>query len=172
MPSITLTKLRQQHALADKIQRIGVEVPSCSRCEKRGLQCLVAPDTSRCGECVRSKQKCDVDGPSVADWENLEREERRLEEEERETLAKLLRLGTQKRSLRQRAREMMKRGLSSLDELDAVERQEKEAELAKVQATLLPAASDEIPLDPSFLHGSFWGGLDFDGGIPKASQGS
>jgi hypothetical protein len=139
-------------------------MPSCSRCKKRGLKCLVTPDTSRYGEYIYSKQKCNVNGPSAIDWESLEKEERRLEEEEKETLTKLLRLGTQKRSLRQRAREMIRRGLSTLNELDSVKAKEREEDLARVQAILLPS-SNKVIADPSFLSDSFWADLGFNGGI-------
>jgi hypothetical protein len=170
MSSLSITKSRQKNALADKIQRTGIEMPSCSRCERQGLSCVVASDTTRCGECVRSKSKCDVAGPSLSDWYSLEREEKRLEEEEKATLAKLLRLHTQKASLRSRGREMLRRGLKSLDELDAAE----EAEKVAAAAIPLPTGDfefPEIPLDPVEA-AAFWASLDTGGEKLQASQGS
>jgi len=67
---------------------------------------------------------------------------------------------------------MIRRGMSTLNELDAAEAKEKEDELAHAQAIPLPLSSDEVPFDPAFLSESFWGDLGFDGGIPQASQGN
>jgi hypothetical protein len=170
MSSLSITKSRQKNALADKIQRTGIEMSPCSRCERLSLCCVVAADTSRCGECVGSKQKCDVAGPSLSDWKSLEREERRLEDERRETLAKLLRLDLQQRTLRTRGREMLRRGLKSLDELDAAE----EAEKVAAAAIPLPTGDfefPEIPLDPVEA-AAFWASLDTGGEKLQASQGS
>jgi fatty acid/phospholipid biosynthesis enzyme len=51
----------------------------------------------------------------------LEKEEERLDREEEETLAKLLRLRKQKRLIRTRGKDMLRRGLKTLDELEAAE---------------------------------------------------
>ncbi|OBT70528.1 hypothetical protein VF21_10439, partial [Pseudogymnoascus sp. 05NY08] len=63
-------------------------------------------------------------GPEHPDWVKLEREEDRLDREEEETLSKLLRLRKQKRLIRTRGKDMLRRGLKTLDELDAAEEAE------------------------------------------------
>jgi hypothetical protein len=188
MSSLSIIKSKQQHALADRIQRIGIEMPSCSRCEKRGLKCLVAPDTSRCGECVRSKVKCDVLGPSSADWERFNAEEDRLNDEEAKTTAvlaeaaaKLARLQQQKKSLRTRARDMLCRGVKTLDELDeleAREREEQERRNLEAPPPIGPFLTDTVDLsevlglDQFDPDPSFWASLGFGGGTPQVSQGN
>ena len=57
----------------------------------------------------------------------LKREEERLDREEEETLSKLLRLRKQKRLIRTRGKDMLRRGLKTLDELDAAEEAERAA---------------------------------------------
>ena len=72
----------RRFALADRIDKSGIPMPSCSCCVRGERTCVVAPGHSRCSECVRRNSKCDVDGPSPADWEKLRKEELRLEAEE------------------------------------------------------------------------------------------
>ena len=108
------------------------------------------------------------------------REQERLDKEEEETTSKLLRLQRQKRFLRQRASEMLRRGLNSLDELDAAEEKERlessARELAQqpadtsspnfdlFDAELAATLSAYNPADP------FLATLGFGGGTPQASQ--
>jgi hypothetical protein len=117
----------------------------------------------------------------VSDWSALEREEKRIRQEKKEVLAKLLRLERQEDFLRSRGMAMLRRGLKTLDELDEVEGKEKkekeEVELREQQARATTASSsapDDLsdaaagysgvvfgvadPLSPSF-----WEGLDFSG---------
>lgn len=100
----------------------------------------------------------------------MEREERRLDDERRETLAKLLRLDLQQRSLRTRGREMLRRGLKSLDELDAAEEAERVA-TAKITVPTGDFDFPEIPLDPVEAE-AFWASLDSGGEKLQASQSS
>ncbi len=162
----------------------------CSRCSKYGKKCIVAPDSSRCAECILAggSTKCDVLGPSAQDWSRLEAEEERLNDEEAKTTAilaeaaaKLARLQKQKKSLRTRAREMLRRGVATLDELDrveAVEAEERERLNREVPPPFGPFISDAVDLsqvlglDDFDPDPSFWATLDFAGGTARASQGS
>jgi len=83
-------------------------MPPCSRCEKKQLKCIVSNDSKRCNECVCTNARCDAGGPSASEWEKLEREERRLQEEEEEAMAKILRLRKQQRLFRSRAKDMLR----------------------------------------------------------------
>ncbi|TVY12477.1 hypothetical protein LARI1_G009517 [Lachnellula arida] len=137
------------------------------------LKCRVATDSARCAECIKAggNTKCDVLGPSIADWNALERAESSIEEELREAQleqqrmfdrlaaqqAKLLRLNKQREMFRQRAAAMLRRGLKSLDELDAVEEAERlAAEPAQPEceasASTNPAAPPD-PFGPDFFFG-------------------
>jgi hypothetical protein len=126
--------------------------------------------------------------PTASDWVSLDRQRRKLRDEEEEAMAKILRLRKQQRFLDDREQEMIRRGLSSLDELDEAEDKEKkekeEAERREQQAA--PSSSDvsgdllgdpagysgaafgvDLPLSPSF-----WDNLEFVGGTASEGQGS
>ena len=134
-------------------------MPPCSRCEKKELKCIVSDDSKRCNECVRTNARCDAGGPSAVEWEKLEREERRLQEEEEEAMAKILRLRKQQRLFRSRAKDMLRRGLKTMDELDEAEEKERKEAEAKEPApsTTNPSAHDATSSDLfSALSPSFW----------------
>ena len=155
IPPIRSPKLKERQKLADEIQKLGIEMSPCSLCSKHDRKCIISDDGSRCSECTRRGKKCDAKGPSLADWEALDREENRLRREEEETstllmesvtkvqeaAAKLQRLKKTQRLWKTRAREMLRRGLKTMDELDAAEAAERLSESAPVN----PSAS---PLDP------------------------
>ena len=179
MPVVRSRKYRERLALGNRINSLGVEMTSCSFCERNRLSCFIAEGSGRCGECASHGQKCDVHGPSLGDWESLEREELRLQQETEETTAKLLRLQKQQKSFRKRAWEMLRRGLKTMDELDEAEekeRQEKEnsERASREAATTVPTEpSDPFALDPSLvLDQAFWVEMGFGDGIPPASQGN
>jgi hypothetical protein len=152
MPAERSKKLKERLELARQINNWGTEMPPCSYCERNDRKCCVAESSTRCGECVRRGQKCDVEGPSLSDWASLEREEQRLQSEKTEALAKVMRLERQQQFLRQRGKDMLKRGLKTMDELDAAEekeRKDKERE-ERLQAEA-NAAALAFPLVPDGL---------------------
>jgi len=128
----------------------------CSRCEKAGPlvaeRCTVPKDPllSRCGRCTTMCRACDVrkvnQMPCVADWEAIDSQlEKLFQEDEKaekaisEAMSKKQRLRKQMAFLRERKQKMIAAGLNSMDELDALEEQER-AE----QATLLAAESEVV----------------------------
>lgn len=118
---------KERLSLSVHIAKCGIEMSPCSFCERNDKKCIVVGEGStRCSECARSGKKCDVEGIPVDDWESLEREEQRIENEREVTLARLLRLDKQQQFLKRRGREMLKRGLKTLDELDAEEERERQ----------------------------------------------
>jgi hypothetical protein len=165
------TKIKERQTLAINIELLGIAMPSCSTCDRSGRTCIVADEkSSRCAECVRQGKACDVRGPSLSDWASIDRQEEKLEKEEEEAMMKVLRLRKQKRLLRARRKEMLRRGLRTLDELDAAE----EAEKVAAAAIPLPTGDfefPEIPLDPVEA-AAFWASLDTGGERLQASQGS
>ena len=172
----------------------GIEMSPCSYCvkrserEKRQIRCVVSKDdSSRCVGCIENKKGgCDVSGPSDHAMKKLLDENDRLDREEEETLSKLLRLRRQRREFSTRARDMLRRGLKTLDELDEAEEKErlaKEEEVRRLAAAGSPVSSGTIlseEVDLAAILGlndfepdpSFWATVDFDGGTRQASQGS
>ena len=170
MSSIRVSKHLERIALAVKIERFGEEMSPCSNCVRRKRRCIVSSSqATRCSECVRGgRANCNYSSrlPSLSDWENIDKQRRRLQAEEEEAMAKILRLRQQQRYLDDREKEMVKRGLSSLDELDRAEEEEKEKIAAEeASAKALSEASDFLAdptLDPQAfldLPDSFWANI-------------
>jgi hypothetical protein len=164
MPPDRTRKTAERKALAKRIEIEGVEMSPCTHCEKHGRKCIVSPDDdkSRCSECVWRGIKCDVEGIPVRDWAALEREEERIRSARQAavelmaiTSARLARLEKQQEFLRKRGRDMLRRGLQTLDELDTVEEEERQAS-SSVHASSAPI--DELPEFDVFggLSQSFW----------------
>lgn len=104
MPVERTKKRLEQLSLGKRIERLGVEMVSCSRCEKTGKRCVgmrVGPHVGRCAECCRQGKTCDVKErnrmPSDSDWESIDRQRQLLRDEEEEAMAKILRLRKQQR---------------------------------------------------------------------------
>jgi hypothetical protein len=193
MPALRTSKVKEnRNNLVDRISRNGFKMPSYAFCRRDPRRvCVVSSDSDRCLECVRqNKAQCDVWGPTTQQWAALEREEDRLKNEWRatqeaqrllqeehqrlferllESQAKLLRLDKQREMFRDRAAEMLRRGLKSLDELDALEKKEREEASRRSEALATSSASAEASVDPSFLPDSFWEGLDFVGETPSVA---
>jgi len=189
----TSKKRKYITAYAQRIRNLGHEMADrCSYCEMHDKECIVSAGSGRCSECFGRSRKCDVSGPTLEDWEALEREEARLRQEKAklkaeraEAFSKILRLERQSEAaeeklakFRKRAAHMLKLGLKSIDELDALEEaEEREAERVATEATaegeppapsLTPGATFVFP-SPS---ASFWEALDAGGETPQATQGS
>ena len=185
MTTDSLTKKREQCALGNRIARFGVEMMPCSFCAKNKKTCLVASSESkRCSECARLGRRCDVEGIPIRDWDTLEQEESRLDSAEMmaedalrraqqqaaEALNRLSRLRKQKQFVRRRAAEMLRRGLKTMDELEAAEDKEK---LASEGASSNTPAADlpEDPFDPALASAlysfdpddPYWSGAGFSG---------
>lgn len=130
------------------IDTFGFETMPCSFCTKRGTRCMMVSGVSRCRECTRRGRSCDGSGVSVAVASRIANEMARIQENEKaaeqklldakqamdraqaemsEAVARLIRLRSQKDSLRSRGVDMARRNAPSLDELDEEERQESEA---------------------------------------------
>lgn len=133
----------------------------CTACEKRGLRCVKHEGSLRCSDCVRrGLSRCDVGGPAPGDWVSLDQAKEKLDLEEEaaeaeherlvmQSLAKIKRIRIQKKFLRDREKEMMRRGLASLDELDAAEEKERGEEERRDSFAASSAAANEpsYPMD-------------------------
>ena len=160
MPSEKSKKYKERLALARRIEETGIEMPDCSSCARHQRRCVVSSQSSRCAECVRRGDRCDVGVPSAGEWASIERETARLkklEDEAMEAIMRLPRIRKQKEFLQKRAAEMLRRGMKTLDELDAAEAAEKEArEKAEAERSLV----EGILSDPAFTNPP--GGLFLD----------
>lgn len=130
--SLASRKRKEREDLSLRIERSGIDMIPCSECDKHDRRCVVAKDSKKCSSCVSLGIKCDAETILPLDWRSVEREEDRLEAEIlrtqqvlAENSAKAARLFKQRTQLRSRAREMLRRGLKTLDELDAVEEKER-----------------------------------------------
>lgn len=130
----------------------------CSLCAKTGKNCIVSNNSgsTRCAECARVGKKCDVEMPAIGDWEALERAEQKLDLEEQQardetaqlaqamaaSAGRMDRLARQRKFLKRRGAEMLRRGLKSMDELE-------EAEAREAAEREKQASVDQPPIPPS-----------------------
>ncbi|KAM7210619.1 hypothetical protein V8F06_013993 [Rhypophila decipiens] len=82
----------------------GVVMPiSCSRCKRLQLVCKTASKSESCGQCVSAGYaRCNVHGNDPSRLRAVLAEKQRFDQEERDTLAKLLRLKDQQKRLAHR----------------------------------------------------------------------
>ncbi|RYP59190.1 hypothetical protein DL771_010968 [Monosporascus sp. 5C6A] len=151
--------------LAERVARIGFTMPSCSRCEKEGVDCKVFRDSGKCARCIRHGGPCDVFGPSEAEHKKLLDEEDRLEREEeqaRETLRtaanKLDRLQKQRRLLRSRGLEMLRRGIKGAEAMEEFARLEEERRRLSTEIAVSTQAA--APADWSGINDTDWSNPD------------
>jgi hypothetical protein len=186
---------KERGALASRIDRTGFEMFPCSGCDKRNVKCVVSDkeNSGRCSECVLRGVKCDVEGIPVGEWRALEMEEDRLEKESeaasrllaenlrlaQENSARLARLEKQKKFLKSKGKDMLRRGLKTLDELEEAEEKERQAEeRSRAAAAAIPTSAVQTQSDPfaglevPLLPPEVWDGWDFGDGTLQASQGT
>jgi len=138
MDRSTRTKCRRE--LSIRISREGVVMPSsCTRCQERGIKCVVATRHSKkCAHCVRLGRTCDVEDiasklhrihqaedriklEEEAAFEELVRAQERalrVQQEISVAVSRVTRLAQQRVSLKERGDDIMVRGLELLDEMD------------------------------------------------------
>ena len=165
-------KTEERLALASFIEKNGVDSMPCSSCFRANLPCRFATGSSRCAECTRKGRSCD--GSSVAssltkllnDQAKLEREEAETEKElfvlqtQLQTMVgRLARLRRQKKVLRDRGAEMFLRGVQSLDELEAADRELERVAQGVVNDITSLGADDSVLPSLGLDLPSDWGGL-------------
>lgn len=135
----------------------------CSNCILRNhADCVVSSlDSSRCYECVRlNKSYCDVQGLTPEQLDRVSSHYFRLEEELEEAkdvlaeaAAKVARLWKQKKVWYERIKRAVAQGITDLEELDRVEREEAEAACQAATAHLAEGSSgvDPASLEPADL---------------------
>jgi hypothetical protein len=142
-------------------------------------------ESRRYADYVRLGKSCDVEAPSSIQWETLEKAKNKLEAATEaaemefitvsavaaEISARLARLRRQRKLLKRRGAEILRRGVSSLNELEALEEQEADANRV-VEPSASPPSSqlsfpqlfNQILLD--FSDSLFWEGA----GMPAETQ--
>ncbi|KAG9240243.1 hypothetical protein BJ878DRAFT_579199 [Calycina marina] len=117
--------------------------------------------------------------PTMSDWASIDRQRKKLRDERKETMAKLMRLSKMEEALDEREQKMVELGVSTLEELDAKEAEERaEAARLKQSAANLDEAStfaDDFILDPEALSGlpeSFWSSMASPGPAESSGPGS
>ena len=120
----------------------------CSNCRRSKRDCKIDTSSGRCSACLSRNSKCDL-VVSEKDWEKLDAEKSRLQreldeiDERRSELdVRRLRLRKQLGLLTTREQEMLRRELSSIEELEKLEEEERQAAKAQQRALTTPAASD------------------------------
>jgi hypothetical protein len=198
-------KKEERLALAVLIENMGSAAVPCSFCVENKRKCIVFNEkSSRCSECVRAKrssEECDAEVslprtwdsevPRSSTWVSIDRQVEQLDEEEeraaaaaQEAMARVARLRKQRTFLRERKKEMLRRGLSFLDELDAAEEKER-LEKEKAERRVPDVPHDPSMVDPevdpallaAFADGSFlwdpnWGAGNVAAGSPSTLPGS
>jgi hypothetical protein len=180
----TLRKKKERYRLARLLEDSNMEAPfPCSHCSKQDRRCVVDFDRSaKCAECIRLKLVCNVSSdpwdrnvPREHELDSIGKQISRLDEQKEEAMAKILRLEKQRQLLKRREKEMVRRGLKFIEELDALEekeREEKERQEREAAAQEPEATAGEIPFGVFDLPDSFWANPGFADEIQPTSQGS
>ncbi|KAG8407156.1 hypothetical protein J3458_022453 [Metarhizium acridum] len=155
--------------LSEFISAFGFVMPSCDSCRKNNRECIVAEGKDRCSECaLRGYTSCNPGGTSsdaynrvLREKDRLDRERASAEEDLERAMARLQRIRRQEKFLRQKAAEMIARGVESLDELEAQERLELESNMLNQTPEFL--ADLGFPIPDEFL---------FSGGTVQATSSS
>ncbi|OBT49574.1 hypothetical protein VE04_10255 [Pseudogymnoascus sp. 24MN13] len=161
MTTSSTKKRLEEIALALRIDKTSEEMSPCRFCVQTKKRCVASgPKSTRCSECVRHrKTNCDFTEklPSVSSWASLDRQRRKLRDEEEEAMMKIIRLRKQQQLLDDKEQRMIELGVSTLEELDAKEKEEQEESLlqeARVAALTEASAFLESPfIDPEAFEG-------------------
>lgn len=142
-------KTEQSESLATAVFTRGSVMPTCSSCESSKTPCIASEeDSSRCYECVLKKRgNCDMHGLTPAQMQKIARLHSQIEDEldaaEEEAMlanAKVNRLRKQRRLWAEKMARAVRRGIETIDELDRVEKEEAEAERARIAEQSAEAA--------------------------------
>ena len=113
----------------------------CSNCVRRNRTCFSLSDSNRCSECVCCSLKYNQGSFDLSGFAAIQKEEERLEQEEEEAIAKILRLCKQHWTLKTCAKDILKHSLRTLDKLDKAEAKEKEEKEVQERAAVTSASS-------------------------------
>ena len=130
-------KRRESKALASRIERTSFEMFLCSNYERGNKKCLVSDkeNSAYCSKCVLQGDCCDVESIPVSKWRILEAEEACIKAKKEaafrlvcENMLRIKRLKRQQEFLKTKGKDMVRRSLKTLDELEEVEERERQIE--------------------------------------------
>jgi hypothetical protein len=160
MPPVLTAKRNAQIDLGNRIAKFGKRMVACSCYEKAGradqyIGMPTGPISRRCSECSYQGRTYDFGSrnkiPEQSDWDSLDEEIRKIDQEMAEAAAKIARLNTQKAFLKDRERKMYEAGYNSLDELNKHEERERLEKEQAERAEQAPQASSSSEVDPSIF---------------------
>ena len=126
IPTVCSKKHKEHLKLTREIKDYSKEISSCSYYKKQNHKCIIKPGrSSQCSKYIRLGITCDINFlPSSSNQAAIDYQVEKLQEQEEEALAKILRLRKQQKLLRQHYREILRYSLKTLDKLDTLEQRE------------------------------------------------
>ena len=181
--SNTRDRIKERVRQADSIKEKGRVVEnSCEYCFLKGTLCIMDSKNRNCASCTRRGCKCEKRFHGDREWNELKRNEKKLQDQLSEALAeqarisaKVARLFKQQQFLKDRGEKMLDHDSNVLERLDeenplsAEELQELEHLADEQEAAQLAAVSNDSSLTQMMNSPSFWENFDSTvaGGIPS-----
>ena len=145
-------------ALSAFINKVGVIVYPCSRCDKKSLEYRRMLGKKKCGNCTRRGCICNIYDITASEVKRILKEGDRLDSEihksfveiqksleaTREAIARIKRFKRLRKVLKERKLEMIRRRLDNIEELERIEKEERNA-----------IGSAEVPFDPITIFEQF-----------------
>ena len=134
IPTICSKKYKECLELTREIKDYSKEMSSYSYYKKQNRKYIIEPErSSQCSKYIHLGISYDINFLlSSSNQATINRQVKKLQEQEKEAIAKILRLRKQQKLLRQRRREILHYSLKTLDKLDTLEQKEnKEKEKRK-----------------------------------------
>jgi hypothetical protein len=151
---IASRKCKEHDRLAHRVELLNLEMIPCSFCKKHNMKYLAAPESSKYSEYIRRRQKYDIEGIPIGNWDSLEHEEECLCIKKEITfqavqagLACIQYLEKQQQFLKKKGTDILRHGLQTIDKLEEVEAREKEEKEVQEHTAVNSAAL----ADPSWL---------------------
>ena len=189
-------KRKESEALASCIKRTSFEMFLCSRCKQQNITCIVSnkEKSGRCANYVCRRVKCDVKGILVKEQRSLKAKEDHLKKERKaalaihkaafctamESMARAKRLEKQQRFLKSKGKDIVRRGLKTLNKLEKAKERERQIETkhAAVEAAATQVhgqaalANPFVRIEILLLPLKVQANQDFASETPQASQGN
>ena len=153
MPAVRSKKHKECLELTCEIKDYSKEMSSYSYYKKQNHKYIIEPErSSQCSKCVRLGISCDVNFLlSSSNQATINRQVEKLQEQEEEVIAKILRLCKQQKLLRQYRREILRYSLKTLDKLNTLkqkENKEKEKHKREEQESIVRRGDPQEYEDP------------------------
>ena len=154
-------KEREQFCFSKHIFLVGIEMLPCSICAYNKTPCVIVSKVHKCLQYYSLNSCCSNALLTLLEYKRFKQEEEHLAQElifAREAAiaaqAKTIYLKKLQHSLKSCSREMLYRGLNTLDELEEAERREQEEHKAQERATQANVSLDALFLELANLSSS------------------